>query len=134
MMAGVPADLPPVTAHISGFSLLKVNQTTAAVARGGSRALCQAIPFTAMRVRVRWTHARRGQRLVLDVTPPGHAVRSRAFRVAAAGAGARTIELTPRGEGLRGDAFAEGRYRFTVRLGQRRLDRTSLRLTGGATC
>lgn len=120
-------------AHVTGFELLKVNQTTTRVARGGSRELCQAIPFTATRVRVRWTGARAGASLALDVRPPGHSTRTRTFRVTRAGAGSRVIELTPRTEGLRDEAFPQGRYTFTLRTGQRRLDRTTLRLSAPTT-
>lgn len=114
---------------MTGFELLKVNQTTTRVERGGARPLCQAIPFTATRVRLRWTGARAGASMSLDVRPPGHGTRTRSFRLARAGGGSRVIELTPRGEGLRDEAFPQGRYTFTLRAGQRRLDRTTLRLT-----
>jgi hypothetical protein len=142
-MPGVVSDLPPVppvpavvlspaaplSARVWGFELVKVNQTTTRVARGGSRPLCQAIPFTAQRVLVRWAHARAGQGLKLDVRAPGHRTRTRTLALVRAGSGRRTVELTPRGEGLTDEAFPGGRYTFTLRLGARRLDRTSLTLT-----
>lgn len=128
MVADAP---PPLVARISSFELLQVNQETVRVARGGSRPLCQAIPFTATRVRLRWSRARRGQSLKLDVRAPGHATRTRTVRIAAAGRGTRTVELTPRAEGLRDEAFPEGRYVFTLRSGARRLDRTTLTLASG---
>lgn len=118
-------------AHIGGFELLKVNQTTTRVGRGGSRPLCQAIPFTALRVRIAWAHARPGQRLSLDVRAPGHATVTRTLRLASAGSGRSVQELTPGPLGLRDAAFPQGRYRFTLRVGPRRLDRTTLTLTGG---
>ncbi|WP_354700732.1 hypothetical protein [Paraconexibacter sp. AEG42_29] len=125
----------PVSGRIRGFELLKVNQTTTQVARGGSRPLCQAIPFTATRVKLRWTSARRAQVLRLDVRAPGHATRTRTVRVDRAGAGVRVVELTPRGEGLDDEAFPQGRYVFTLRAGTRRLDRTSFVLSGAVrTC
>lgn len=114
---------------MSGFELLKVNQTTTRVTRGGSRSLCQAIPFTATRVLVRWSGARAGARFQLDVRAPGHATRTRVVSVARAGTGGRTVELTPGGEGLKDEAFPEGTYTFTVRAGTRRLDRTTFTLT-----
>lgn len=120
-----------LTARIGGFELLKVNQTTTRVGRGGSRPLCQAIPFTALRVRVAWAHARPGQRLGLDVRAPGHATVTRTVRLGSAGSGRSVQELTPGRLGLRDAAFGEGRYRFTLRVGARRLDRTTLTLTGG---
>ncbi len=137
------SDVPPapiraqataaLTARVHGFELVKVNQTVTRVARGGSRPLCQAIPFTAQRVRVRWTGARAGRTLALDVRPPGHATRTRAVKVVRSGSGRATVELTPRTEGLRDEAFPQGRYTFTVRAGARRLDRTTLTLTGDVT-
>jgi hypothetical protein len=135
----VLSDVPPVPlraqasaalrARVLGFELLKVNQTTTRVTRGGARPLCQAIPFTAQRVFVRWTGATSGRALLLDVHAPGHTTRTRTLRFARGGTGRRTVELTPRGEGLRDEAFPEGRYVFTVRAGARRLDRTTLTLT-----
>lgn len=134
------AELPPspphraaataaLSARVRGFELLKVNQTVTSVARGGSRPLCQAIPFTAIRVRLRWAHARRGAALKLDVRAPGHATRTRTVRIAGAGTGTRTVELTARGEGVTDEAFPGGRYVFTLRSGARRLDRTTLTLS-----
>lgn len=128
-VASVRAAAPALGARIAGFELLKVNQTTASVTRGGTRPLCQAIPFTAMRVKLRWTHARRGRSLALDVRAPGHATRTRAIPLTRSGAGGRTVELTPRGEGLTDEAFREGRYTFTLRAATRRLDRTTLTLS-----
>jgi hypothetical protein len=118
-----------LAARVHGFELLKVNQTTTRVARGGSRPLCQAIPFTAQRVFVRWTGARAGRTLALDVRAPGHAMRTRAVKLRRPGTGRATVELTPRGEGLKDEAFPPGRYTFTLRTGVRRLDRTTLTLT-----
>jgi hypothetical protein len=143
MIPGVVSELPPtppghgisaaaaaaLSARISGFELVKVNQTTTRVVRGGSRPLCQAIPFTAQRVFVRWTHARAGQALKFDVRAPGHRTRTRTLQLVRTGSGRRTVELTPRGEGLTDEAFPGGRYTFTLRLGARRLDRTTLTLT-----
>ncbi len=145
MMRVVLSDVPPtpiraqasaaLKARVHVFELLKVNQTTTRVPRGGSRPLCQAIPFTAQRVFVRWTGARAGRSLALDVRAPGHATRTRTVKLRRSGAGRATVELTPRSEGLRDEAFPQGRYTFTLRVGTRRLDRTTLTLTGGVkTC
>lgn len=141
----VLSDQPPTPLHatasaalharVHGFELLKVNQTTTRVARGGSRPLCQAIPFTAQRVFVRWSGAASGRALLLDVRAPRHATRTKTLRFKRGGTGRRTVELTPRGEGLRDEAFPEGRYVFTLRAGARRLDRTTLTLTNDVrTC
>ena len=126
------ADLPP-PARVSAFDLLKVNQTVLRVARGGRGPLCQAIPVTAVRVRLRWTGLRPGRAVRLTVVPPGHPARSRTVRVRAQDAGHRTVELTATALGLRADAFTEGRYAFTLRTSGRRVDRTSFTLTPPAT-
>ncbi|UTI65703.1 hypothetical protein NBH00_05690 [Paraconexibacter antarcticus] len=126
------ADLPP-PARVSAFDLLKVNQTVLRVGRGGHGPLCQAIPVTAVRVRLRWAGLRPGRVVRLTVVPPGHAARTRAVRVRARDAGRRTVELTASALGLRDAAFAEGRYAFTLRTGGRRVDRTTLTLTPPTT-
>ena len=128
LAAGAPA---AAAAHprvaVRGWTVLRVNQTTDDVAPGGTAALCQAIPPTALTARLAATPGVRA-RVVLRV--PGHRPRTRTVALRR-----RTrVSFTARGLRLRDEAFPAGTYRLTVRRDGRTVARATLRLAGAGAC
>jgi hypothetical protein len=122
-LAAAPATASePVRFSITGFDLLQVNQVVVHVKPGGSHPLCQAIPITAIRVKVRWSKATKGRRATVALVEPGGTRRTRRISLAAR-SGARKVQFDPRGE------FREGTYRAAVGKA-----RATFRLTPGRTC
>ena len=128
--ARAPAD-PQV--RVTGWTATLVNAEQRRTGPHGTLRLCQAIPVTALTVRLRHARARPGTWLRLRVRAPGHAPRVRRIRLTRrAGTAARTF--TPRGLGLRAGAFEQGRLVLRVLRGGRRLARASVRFTGAGAC
>lgn len=127
----VLATAAALAVSVTSFQLEQINSETTTVRPGGSRPLCQAIPFTVVRPRLR--HRGGAATVRVSFSAPGHAARTRSVRLPAR-AGTTTLHYTPQTLGLRDDAFTEGRYTLTVRRGDRRLARASFTLTGGRTC
>ena len=123
LSAAVPATAAAPT-HISipRFDLLQVNQVVVHVKPGGSHPLCQAIPITAIRVRVKWSDARGLPRAVVTLKAPGEHARSRNITLAGS-SDTEPVEFTPRG------AFHGGTYKATVTLGGRKKASASFKLT-----
>ena len=114
--------------HVQGWTVLRVNQETAAVAPGGAVALCQAIPVTALTARLRASVG--GPSVRVRMRAPGHRPRTRRVRLKR-----RTrVMFTARQLRLRDAAFPEGTYRLTVRRGGRTLDRATLHMRAGGNC
>ena len=117
-----------IAVSVHDWTVLRVNQETARVAPGATVPLCQAIPLIALTAHLRATGPRRSVRVRLRA--PGHAPRTRRVTLRR-----RTrVTFTPRGLGLRNEAFPEGTYRLTVRARGRVRARAALILRGGGTC
>ncbi len=114
--------------HVQGWTVLRVNQEATNVAPGGTVALCQAIPVTALTARLRASVD--GPSVRVRMRAPGHRPRTRTVRV---GRRAR-VTFTARGLRLRDEAFPEGTYRLRVLRGGRTLDRATLRMRGDGNC
>ena len=122
---------PPV--RVTGWTATLVNAERRHTGPHGTLRLCQAIPVTALTVRLRYAGARPGMRLRLRVRAPGHAPRPRRVRLTRrSGTAARTF--TPGGLGLRAGAFEQGRLVLRVGRGGRRLATGSVRFAGAGTC
>jgi hypothetical protein len=107
---------------VIGFDLLQVNQVVVHVKPGGSHPLCQAIPITAIRVRVKWSEGHKGDRATVRLREPGRSERSRAVTLDAR-SGTRKVQFDPHGE------FHGGTYRAAVGKAK-----ANFRLTQGRTC
>lgn len=114
--------------HPVGWTATLVNAEQVRTGPNGTVRLCQAVPPTLLSLRVRYDGAVAGERVRLRVTAPGHRTRVRHLRLPAR-AGRATRTFSPRGLGLRADAFEAGRY--TVRAPGLR---ASVRLAGEALC
>jgi hypothetical protein len=133
LTAALPAGArTPVRGKVTGFDLLQVNQEVVHVKPGGSHPLCQAIPITAIRVRVSWSHARKGASLRVSLAVPGNGSRGRTIHPPA-GTGSRKIEFTPVTEHLPAGAFPGGTYSAALRAGDRTLSRATVALTQETT-
>jgi hypothetical protein len=116
--------------HVDGWTVLRINQESAAVPSGATVPLCQAIPVTQLTARLHGTAPGHGVRVRVRLRVPGHAPRDRWVRVRR-----RTrVAFTPRGLRLRHEAFPEGTYRLAVRRHGDVLARATLHLRGGGTC
>ena len=99
----------PTRITIPRFDLLQVNQVVVHVQPGGSHPLCEAIPITAIRVRVKWSGAHGLPRAIVTLRAPRRHARSRKITLAGSSDN-EPVEFTPR------DAFNGGTYKATVTL------------------
>ncbi len=118
-----------VAVSITSFQLERVNSEVSTVRPGGSHKLCQAIPITVVRARVR--NAGRAVTVRSSFKAPGHAARVRTAKIRH---GRVELTFTPRTERLEHEAFPEGTYTLTLTRGGKRVARASFSLTGGSTC
>jgi hypothetical protein len=133
-LAGVPASAAAaLRVRATGWTATLVNAEQVRTGPHGTVRLCQAIPVTALAVRLRYAGARPGARLTLRVRAPGHETRLRRVRLPRR-SGTVTRGFTPAGLRLRSGAFGEGRLVLRATHGGRRLATASVRFEGQGLC